>query len=871
MGDYPLSNDHGMTISNTIDSGRLPNELIEALAPLREILHGPAHNAVFPVIGSGLSHGLDSWHTLLASLVRLAPTTDRPELEDALRRGAYLEVAGFLEAEAVIGREGIAAVIRARYQRPRCPRPPIFDGLTRLPAQHFATTNYDPWLKDAVGQHLGLTPRVYTPSDPGAFADIGPGSPPLVLMLHGDADRPESCVLSAKGYRRLIHGDVAYRHGLAALLAQRHWLFVGQSLRDPDFTSLLEAFAEVFGTAGSAGAPRHFLLGVGITNIERRRLLDFGVQPIEYGPKGDHTRLPDVIQHLAEPATNGLVAVGAPPADTSTDAAGPPITINEEPESPLDRIRGCVEGLYALLEALRSATPSSDTFLGILADYHDQASLMINDLNYVANHDAALLADLEPSILSGKHITQELISVLSATRTAAACEIVDGFLTQMSRAVIAPIDGYLVRADAQRQMAELEDDCAAMLEPDSMYPERGGSGVEDLLLALERGDDLARHEAALRTAATHYDAVITRLQAIDRTQLQRVLAGLWAYADSILMQGGPGPKVLLRYAAQLRSDDEVTQRWHALYQAFTPNLPIESREELERLVTSGRPETRRVLARCLLVNSNAELRQLAIERLQTADLWYAITWDRLSRQRLLELWRVMRRSSSREALKIFFIVVRETLSRCINARQVVPTVELVKEFFNVDGFHEDSVFGRLVQLGRDVTREALVYGLRLDLDTEFAERFKTFQALGRAPDRRGNIWDSVPLPVQRLLARRGFFIDIFMSSVQDVIALECLPYIKQRRDGGRAVRQRSINGHLLTLLAKERSLFSEEEDRHNLVAHPKSNADIIHRYLYMLSPASLNKLLMSHECTVFAREAARRRLSSLGKTFRPAK
>lgn len=74
---------------------------------------------------------------------------------------------------------------------------------------------------------------------------------------------------------------------------------------------------ETFGSAGSPGAPRHFFLGSEMTKLERRRLLDYGVQPIEYGGKGDHSKLPSVLRHLAEPPGASTVV------ELTTRAAAP--------------------------------------------------------------------------------------------------------------------------------------------------------------------------------------------------------------------------------------------------------------------------------------------------------------------------------------------------------------------------------------------------------------------------------------------------------------------------------------------------------------------------------------------------------------------
>jgi hypothetical protein len=87
----------------------------------------------------------------------------------------------------------VSSAIQRAYQRPTAPRPRAYELLAKLPVTQVATTNYDPWLRDALAARLGAVPRSYTPEDPGAFADLAPGSPPLVLMLHGDVDRPATC------------------------------------------------------------------------------------------------------------------------------------------------------------------------------------------------------------------------------------------------------------------------------------------------------------------------------------------------------------------------------------------------------------------------------------------------------------------------------------------------------------------------------------------------------------------------------------------------------------------------------------------------------------------------------------------------------
>jgi hypothetical protein len=268
----------------------ITDELRRKLEPLRRELWAE-RNSVLPVVGSGLSRGLASWTELLRELINELPEGERQDAEDALNKDKYVEVASWIEQ--VIGGQRIATRIRELYQRPATPRPPVYDALVALPVQHFVTTNYDPWLKDALASHIRAAPRVYGPTDGDAFTHFRGASEPLVLMVHGDADRAGGCVLGTEGYRKIAYGNPVWVQGLRTLLGSRCLLFLGYSRSE--LHGLLDEWQV---GAPSDGPTRHFLLGAGIRPMWAHVLRNLRIEPVDYD---DHALLPDILRYLAIP------------------------------------------------------------------------------------------------------------------------------------------------------------------------------------------------------------------------------------------------------------------------------------------------------------------------------------------------------------------------------------------------------------------------------------------------------------------------------------------------------------------------------------------------------------------------------------------
>jgi hypothetical protein len=117
-------------------------------------------------------------------------------------------------------------------------------GLAALPFKFVMTTNYDSLFERALAPDKEAIKRVYDPSwdrptkdFPGDVVDVEPRRPWL-FKIHGDADDPESIVITDEDYINFVHrmtsfgSDYPIPNSLHYLLGVRPILFVGYGLLD---------------------------------------------------------------------------------------------------------------------------------------------------------------------------------------------------------------------------------------------------------------------------------------------------------------------------------------------------------------------------------------------------------------------------------------------------------------------------------------------------------------------------------------------------------------------------------------------------------------------------------------------------------------
>lgn len=298
------------------EAGAISNELSRALDPIKVAIASNAASIV-PVIGSGLSSTLPGWKQLLEEIFRqhsgLLIQDFQDDFAEQLAKGELVLAADVLRRG--VSQQQFAAAIKQRYGREattNATRPAIFDQVVRIGAKHFTTTNFDQFLEDALGAHLGRMPTVKIPEQPGALSAIDVAEPPWVLKLNGCATLPSGCVLTSEGFDRR-RAMPAYRAAISSLVGSRRLLFIGHSATDPSLNQLLLDWRM---STGPDEPTRHFFLGVQIKHSEAERLRRHQIEPVDYfsgNPSEPFSQLPAVLRYISAPSSSITNLSSLPP------------------------------------------------------------------------------------------------------------------------------------------------------------------------------------------------------------------------------------------------------------------------------------------------------------------------------------------------------------------------------------------------------------------------------------------------------------------------------------------------------------------------------------------------------------------------------
>jgi hypothetical protein len=493
------------------------------------------------------------------------------------------------------------------------------------------------------------------------------------------------------------------------------------------------------------------------------------------------------------------------------------------------------------------ARAESDQVLALLADLINDAARLADDLSFsisIRPRDDALIELTFSLHQLAQTVERQLAQAVTASNDRV---IFDGYLVHLQHSVVAPIS----RLAASIRRSALNAEAG---EPGHLIPFGPAvSSVAELLDALDSTDGLVRYEALI-AIADQCESFVRDLATCEPHDRDRLLDTIWASLDVVLLNGKARVRPLWDAVAALPVPAAVKERWQSILRLFSREGTDATR--LKTLLDASSPRDRRVVGRCALMHGDPTVRAAARAVLEPSDFWHLITHDGTPVLWLLEMWRHLKPLVSSSYLKVFVASVQDSLARPADGTpRVEASVQLLEEFFQVDALHEGVLFQMLMQLDDHVRSEAQRYRVRIDDDEQYAKRFHAFFAAGAQPDRPAEV-ASVPLPVQRKLARRGYFVKTFVCHAIDAIACETVGFVLAADNLVEFIRLPNINARALSELAKDRQAFRREEVRYALVANPRTTTPTVLTYIRGLGRDSLKRLAANKNCNQAARHFA---------------
>jgi hypothetical protein len=204
-------------------------------------------------VGSGISmwSGLPSWKRLLGDLAsRLEAEGQSAELvRREIAGGDLLQAASYGVSKLTPATFGsfMRQAVRFGDATPHV----IHKAIVELGPTSFITTNYDTLIEQALGAWRSgiFFPAAVTNRHLVELADIVRArSSHFIFKPHGDANDLESIILTREQYRLLLPGGERHKalEALKTLLVTRPVLYLGFSLRDPDFIHLRDLLFNIY-------------------------------------------------------------------------------------------------------------------------------------------------------------------------------------------------------------------------------------------------------------------------------------------------------------------------------------------------------------------------------------------------------------------------------------------------------------------------------------------------------------------------------------------------------------------------------------------------------------------------------------------------
>ncbi|MBL8352756.1 MAG: SIR2 family protein [Burkholderiaceae bacterium] len=239
----------------------------------------------------GRQSGAGSYLDALAEIQR--QSLNAVELRRLAQDGRYQEAAAF--CRDALGRGRYLAAVRSALSQGNALAPTHL-AIVRTPFACVGTTNLDDLLERAYERLRGFRPPAPTGAELNRHGDLLLRGAFFILKAHGDLGTPESLVLTADDYRRVVHENPAFQASINGILMTHAVVFVGYSLSDINFKLLLDGQL----TAFRGRVPPRFAVMSGVGPVERDTLWRTARLRVLPYPEGRHEDVLAFLDALAD-------------------------------------------------------------------------------------------------------------------------------------------------------------------------------------------------------------------------------------------------------------------------------------------------------------------------------------------------------------------------------------------------------------------------------------------------------------------------------------------------------------------------------------------------------------------------------------------
>ncbi|HKI04738.1 MAG TPA: toll/interleukin-1 receptor domain-containing protein [Thermoanaerobaculia bacterium] len=302
-------------------------------------------------------------------------------------------------------------------------------------------------------------------------------------------------------------------------------------------------------------------------------------------------------------------------------------------------------------------------------------------------------------------------------------------------------------------------------------------------------------------------------------------------------------------------------KWRLRLESFRRVIEREiSLEEAKLTLEELGEEDRSIIAAFLAMHPRRNCRELGMSSLKPADRWEILLSPATHATVVRELVEITCKDCPPSYIKAMFLLLRSRLRSASTPLALNHSFEFLKIFYQVPLFLEAAFFKALVTLHKDLNIQAEKSQELTEVGRRFEVYFDDFRKKVHGRDNDITDMRHIPLPIQRKLARDGYFVDIFICNVRDPIALEAVPHALRRPDVIRFFKASLVNKSALQRMADDKLVMREHSIKAALCRNPKADSKQIRSFMPQLSVPEFKLIAEDKNVSHYARSLAKQLL-----------